>query len=124
MQCPKCHGDMTNISTAGENALQIDRCSKCSGLYFDQLTQADLPLIVNQDDIDTGDAEMGAEYDDMTFVDCPKCNKMMDQRGIEEPFHIRFEHCTTCYSTFLDAGELRQYLSEAYKGEFEALLPA
>lgn len=115
---------MDTVSTGGENALHIDRCATCFGLYFDQLTRADLALLGNQNTIDTGDAEVGAEYDDMTFVDCPKCHKMMDQKTTEEPVHIRFEHCTSCYSTFLDAGELRQYLEVSHKSEFEALLPA
>ena len=124
MQCPKCYGEMDTISSDGANAIRIDRCSKCEGLYFDQLTRADLSMVTNQDELDTGNIEAGAEYNEMTFVDCPKCNKMMDQRRIEDPVHIRFEHCTSCYATFLDAGELKQYLSEEYREQFEALLPA
>jgi len=124
MQCPKCYGEMETVSAGGESALQIDRCLTCFGLFFDQLTRSDLPLIGDQNTFDTGDAELGAEYDDMTFVDCPKCNKMMDQKSAEDPVHIRFEHCTSCYSTFLDAGELRQYLEASHKAEFKALLPS
>ncbi|MFT7688800.1 MAG: Zn-finger nucleic acid-binding protein [Candidatus Azotimanducaceae bacterium] len=124
MQCPKCYGDMTSISSDGENALHIDRCSKCYGLYFDQLRKSDLALIDVHGQIDTGDAVLGAEYDGMTFVDCPKCNRMMDQKSVEDPVHIRFEHCTSCYSTFLDAGELRQYLTDEFREDFKALLPS
>ncbi|MFT5211803.1 MAG: Zn-finger nucleic acid-binding protein [Flavobacterium sp.] len=123
MPRPKCFGEMTSVSTDGENTLHIDRCLKCSGLYFDQLTKADLALIDGQVEIDMGDAQVGAEYDEMTFVDCPKCNRMMDQKSIKEPVNIRFEHCTSCYATFLDAGELRRYLTEDYKEDVEALLP-
>lgn len=123
MQCPKCYGEMDTVNQDGEDELRIDRCQNCHGLYFDQLTQSDLALIEGKVNLDSGDDEVGAEYDDMVYVDCPKCDRIMDQRKIEEPVAIRFEHCPTCYSTFLDAGEFRQYLSDAYRSEFQALLP-
>jgi len=123
MQCPKCDGEMETVSTDDAGSIQIDRCLACHGLYFDQLTRADLALVEGNLAIDSGDAEMGAEYDDMVYVECPKCDKIMDQRKIEEPVAIRFEHCPSCYSTFLDAGELTQYLDEAHRAEFTALLP-
>jgi len=75
--------------------------------------------------LDTGDEELGAEYNEMVYVECPKCDKIMDQRVAEgEHVRIRFELCVSCHSTFLDAGELRQYLSEDCRRDFEALLPA
>ena len=123
MQCPKCYGEMETVNSDGENQLRIDRCSECHGLYFDQLTRSDLALVADKTDLDTGDPELAAEYDDMVFVDCPKCDKIMDQRKIQEPVQIRFELCPSCYATFLDAGEFRQYLGKDYRDEFEALLP-
>ena len=123
MQCPKCFGDMDTVNQDGENELRIDRCQECHGLYFDQLTQSDLVLVEGKTALDSEDDDVGAEYDDTVYVDCPKCDRIMDQRKIEEPVAIRFEHCPTCYATFLDAGEFRQYLSEAYRVEFQALLP-
>ena len=123
MDCPKCAGEMETISSDASDALKIDRCKECSGLYFDQLTQQDLKVAESQVAVDIGDAELGAEYDDMVYVECPKCDRIMDQRKTESPVRIRFELCTSCYSTFLDAGEFRQYLSNDYREEFEALLP-
>ena len=123
MQCPKCDGEMETVSIDDADSIQIDRCLECHGLYFDQLTRADLVLVEGNQAIDSGDAEVGAEYDDMVYVECPKCDKIMDQRKIEEPVSIRFEHCPSCYSTFLDAGELTQYLNEEHRAEFTALLP-
>jgi Zn-finger nucleic acid-binding protein len=124
MQCPKCDGEMETVSTHGAGSIQMDRCLECKGLYFDQLTQADLALVEGKVSLDTGDAELGAEYDDMVYVECPKCDKIMDQRKIEEPVEIRFEHCPSCYATFLYAGEFTQYLTPEFKAEFTALLPA
>ena len=120
MECPKCYGEMTNVLQEGA---VVDRCGNCHGLYFDQLTQALLPDLMSQDAIDSGSDEMGAAYDEMVYVECPKCDKIMDQRLIEEPVRIRFELCPTCHSTFLDAGELREYLSPEFLDHFTALLP-
>lgn len=66
---------------------------------------------------------MGSTYDEMVYVECPKCDKIMDQRKVEEPLKIRFELCPTCNATLLDAGELREYLSAEYLEEFTSLLP-
>jgi len=123
VDCPKCAGEMERLSSDGSDALTIYRCKDCSGLYFDQLTQQDLKLAEGQVALDIGAAELGAEYDDMVYVECPKCDRIMDQRKTEAPVRIRFELCPSCYSTFLDAGEFRQYLSDEYRDEFEALLP-
>ena len=123
MDCPKCAGEMETISSDSADAMRIDRCKDCSGMYFDQLTQGGLKLVEGQAELDIGAAELGAEYDDMVYVECPKCNRIMDQRKNESPHRIRFELCPSCYSTFLDAGEFRQYLSEEYREEFEAMLP-
>ena len=120
MQCPKCDGDMQTVHDA---EVRIDRCLNCHGLYFDQLTQDDLEFVEGQVNIDTGDEETGAEYDEMVYVECPRCDRIMDQRLIEDPVRIRFETCTSCYSTFLDAGEFREYLSDGYKAHFVELLP-
>ena len=123
MQCPKCFAEMETISTDNEGAIRIARCGECHGLYFDQLTKADLSLIENNTELDTGDAEVGAEYNDTVYVECPKCDRIMDQLKIEEPVWIRFELCRSCHSTFLDAGEFKQYLDDEHRTEFEALLP-
>jgi len=120
MQCPKCDGDMVTVH---DGDVRVDRCDRCHGLYFDHLTREDLDRLVDQVHIDTGAEEVGAEYDEMVYVECPRCDRIMDQRLIEDPVRIRFEICTSCHSTFLDAGEFREYLSEDFREQFINLLP-
>ena len=120
MECPKCYGEMATVL---DGDTTVDRCENCHGLYFDQLNQELLPALFGKEEVDTGSDELGSTYDDMVYVECPKCDKIMDQRLIEEPVRIRFELCPTCHSTFLDAGELRQYLSAEYLEDFRSLLP-
>lgn len=121
MQCPKCDGEMRRVHDGDVN---IDRCNQCGGLYFDQLTRARLPALEDKVAMDTGDEALGAEYNEMVYVECPTCDAIMDQRLLEDPVRIRFEICTSCHATFLDAGEFRQYLSPEYREHFIALLPA
>ncbi len=120
MQCPKCYGEMAKVS---DNPIRVDQCSECHGLYFAQLDRQILEEIGSDTEIDSGDESKGAEHNEMVYVDCPKCNKMMDQRLTDDPVHIRFELCTSCHSGFLDAGEFRQYMTEEYIEGFRALLP-
>ena len=120
MQCPKCYGEMNKVS---DDPVRVDQCIECHGLYFDQLDREILGAIGSDTAIDSGDEELGAEYNEMVYVDCPKCDKMMDQRLTDDPVHIRFELCLSCHATFLDAGEFRQYVSEDYIEGFRALLP-
>jgi Zn-finger nucleic acid-binding protein len=120
MECPKCYGDMNTVL---EDIITIDQCQNCHGLYFDQLTQELLSDLTGKEGLDTGSDELGSTYDEMVYVECPKCDKIMDQRKIEAPVQIRFELCPTCNSTFLDAGEFRQYVSDSYLTEFRSLLP-
>ena len=121
MQCPKCDGEMVMVHN---DEVRIDRCDKCHGLYFDQLTREDLAFVASHaHQIDTGDEALGAEFDALVYVECPRCYAIMDQRKIEEPVKIRFELCTTCHSTFLDAGEFREYLTPEFREHFDSLLP-
>ena len=111
------------MGTALNEKMKVERCQNCHGLYFDQLTQELLPGLFGKEAIDSGSDEVGSTYDELVYVDCPKCDKIMDQRKLEAPLSIRFECCPTCNATFLDAGELRQYLSAEYLEAFKSLLP-
>lgn len=121
MNCPKCLGE---LSAVFQGVTNVDRCGNCQGLFFDQLTQALLEAVMVQaGTIDLGKGEKDSAFDDMVYVECPKCDKIMDQRLIEEPNRIRFELCPTCNATFLDAGELREYISPRFIEDFKSLLP-
>ena len=120
MQCPKCYGEMVLVN---DDVTAVNRCDNCHGLHFELLNQQNLDEVAAHTHLDTGNDSMGEEYNEMVYVECPKCDQIMDQRFIEEPVEIRFELCIACHATFLDAGEFRQYLSADYLEEFRALLP-
>ncbi len=111
------------MQLVNDEGTNVSRCGTCHGLHFELLNQLNLDEVAAHIHLDTGDETLGAEYDEMVFVECPKCNQIMDQRLTEEPNRIRFELCIACHATFLDAGEFRQYMGPDYLDEFRALLP-
>jgi Zn-finger nucleic acid-binding protein len=123
MQCPKCYGETEQVNSSGDSSMRVDRCMLCHGLYIDQLTREGLDVLDGFVSVDKSEVNLEINYDEMVYVECPKCDKIMDQRLLETPVRIRFELCPSCQSTFLDAGELRLYLSEDYRESFELLLP-
>ena len=75
MECPKCYGTMDTVL---EGETTIDRCQNCRGLYFDQLTQALLePIKAQALSIDSAEQDSESGFDDMVYVECPKCDKPM-----------------------------------------------
>ncbi|MFT4720650.1 MAG: Zn-finger nucleic acid-binding protein [Candidatus Azotimanducaceae bacterium] len=123
MQCPKCYGETERVNSSDDCTMHVDRCMLCHGLYIDNLTREELDVLDGFASADNGAVNLDIDYDEMVYVECPKCDKIMDQRLLEAPVRIRFELCPSCHSTFLDAGELRVYLSADYRASFELLLP-
>jgi ssDNA-binding Zn-finger/Zn-ribbon topoisomerase 1 len=111
------------IISDGPDSLRIERCSECLGFYFNQLTKTDLLIVEDKKVMDTASVEAELGYDDVVYVECPKCDKIMEQLKTVEPVQIRFENCPSCHSAFLDAGEFQQYLTDGYRNEFRAMLP-
>ena len=89
--------------------IEIDRCTRCRGLWFDRLEAENLKDLEGAESIDIGeDAAEG--FNDMVFVECPKCFSILDQK---EEGDIKYEFCLSCHGTFFDAGEFRLYLQRA-----------
>ena len=103
MKCPKCQASMTAVTT---DAGTVDQCSACGGLWFDLLE--DKKQIEFAERLDTGDAERGAQFNEVDRISCPGCantplTRMVDNR---QP-HIWFESCPSCNGRFFDAGEFK-----------------
>ena len=89
----------------------VDRCTGCKGLWLDMLEYKDIKSIAN--DIDTGDPDVGRQYDARDDIFCPVCanSKMIKMSDPRQP-HIHFESCATCYGRFYDAGEMTDLADE------------
>ena len=103
MRCPKCRSDMEQVMIDGT---EVDRCSSCHGLWFDD---GELAKFRNKEAaavLDIGDIKTGKEQNKIEHYRCPRCAGPMNRLVDPEQTHIWFEQCGSCRGTFFDAGEL------------------
>ncbi len=112
MQCPKCDGAMEqhNLSTLTGN-IELDRCSKCRGIWFDIGEAEALKEKWMSDYIDDGDPEVGAQNNEIRDIDCPRCGKKMAQMSDPVQSHIQYEACED-HGMYFDAGEFTDFKYE------------
>ena len=104
MKCPKCISPMVKVLFEG---VEIDRCLDCHGLWFDRFERENLIKRRDSEAIDNGDPQLGAEFDRVNSILCPRCeSRMISMVSLGRP-RIHFEQCTSCGGSFFDAGEFR-----------------
>ena len=115
MQCPKCEATMEAIDFKG---IEVDRCSGCKGIWFD-LKEAELLLREEGAEvIDDGDEFVGARFNEMRDINCPKCRVPMSMLSETNDAGVIYEICPRCYGAFYDAGEFSDYLEERIVEQF------
>jgi Zn-finger nucleic acid-binding protein len=87
--------------------IEVDRCNRCKGLWFDAMEKEELLEIDGAEVVDSGSAARGRRYDQLRNVKCPRCNVRMTTMVDEQQSHIHYEACPQCSGTFFDAGEFR-----------------
>ena len=114
MNCPKCLAAMDRVLL---NGIEIDRCSGCKGLWFDNGELNALRAIEDSEMLDLGLPALGQEFDRQHGADCPRCE---DIALIGKRVHgaLTVEQCPHCQGSFLDAGEFTAY---KYRGMFAPL---
>jgi Zn-finger nucleic acid-binding protein len=99
-----------NLSTLTGN-VEIDRCSKCRGIWFD-IGEADaLKDKWMSDYIDDGDRSTGIKNNEIRDIDCPRCSKKMDKVSDPVQTHIQYEACED-HGMYFDAGEFTDFKYE------------
>jgi uncharacterized protein len=122
LQCPKCHSEMLEqkvLTQSGEVA--IDKCERCSGLWFDSGEAEKLKDEWTSLSIDDGDANVGKIFNEITQIDCPRCLKPMVSMSDPKQPHIRYEVCKD-HGVFMDAGEFSDYREITLKEAFDHIL--
>ena len=115
MQCPKCRAVMEQVEY--EN-IQVDRCTKCQGLWFDLREEEQLQGIEGAESIDTGDEFVGAQFDKLRQINCPHCDTAMKEMRADTDIAIQYEYCPKCQGAFFDAGEFTAYLEDVIVDRF------
>lgn len=102
-------------------AIEVNRCTGCEGLWFDMLEEEHLKAIQGSEEIDIGDPKVGKSFDTVERIACPLCHTRMVRMVDAQQPHIRYESCPVCYGVFFDAGEFRDYKQETVLDFFRAL---
>jgi Zn-finger nucleic acid-binding protein len=119
MKCPKCTGEMEDITI---EHVKIKRCTLCKGMWFER---GILEYFEDYDDVatvDIGDEEVGKSMNEKSHINCPDCNAPMLRMVVADQHHIWYESCSKCFSTYFDAGELRDYLKKDLLDFFKDLI--
>ena len=102
--------------------IEIDRCTNCYGLWFDNFELEDIKKLSGSEVIDMGDVDIGREQNAMDKAFCPNCLTLMTSETDEQQPHIQYERCPKCKGVYFDAGEFRDYkqltLGEFFKSVF------
>jgi len=108
MRCPKCRADMEQVTIDGT---EIDRCSACRGLWFDD---GELSAISNKEAaavLDIGSVKQGKAQNSIEDYRCPRCAGEMKRLSDPRQPHIWYEQCESCHGSYFDAGELKDLAS-------------
>ena len=103
MRCPKCRSDMEQITIDGT---EVDRCSSCHGLWFDDGELSKLSRKEAVAVLDIGNIKTGKKQNKIEDYRCPRCAGQMNRLVDPKQTHIWFEQCDSCRGSFFDAGEL------------------
>jgi len=104
MNCPKCTSAMESMQFDG---MDVERCTGCKGLWFDALEEQSLLHAKKSESLDVGEESVGAKWDEMGKIHCPRCGTPMVRMVDRNQPHIWYESCSTCGGLFFDAGEFR-----------------
>jgi Zn-finger nucleic acid-binding protein len=110
---------MVPVTFAG---IEVDRCTDCQGLFFDEFEKDQLKKVKGAGAIDIGDPAVGHEFNKVDHIHCPRCGSLMIRMVDGEQPHIWFEHCTVCGGSFFDAGEFKDLAHHTIADFFKDLL--
>jgi Zn-finger nucleic acid-binding protein len=104
--------------------IEVDRCTDCQGLWFDEFEREALERLRGSESIDVGDPKVGREFNRVDCIQCPRCGSQMIRMVDLKQHHIWFEHCTACGGSFFDAGEFKDLKHETVFDFFKDLMTA
>jgi Zn-finger nucleic acid-binding protein len=114
MECPKCQARLEPVEYGG---VEIDRCVRCGGLWFDPLEHEELRKLAGSESLDTGPTWLADVHNRQERSFCPRDRALMMRMVDPAQPDIWFESCPVCHGTFFDAGEFRDWKDRTL-GEF------
>jgi Zn-finger nucleic acid-binding protein len=111
LQCPKCRADMRPVT---HESIQVDRCTRCGGLWFDLLEHEDLRSVDGSERIDSGDTRLAGKQDVQDKAFCPHDESRLTRMVVAGQPHIWYEMCPVCHGAFFDAGEFSDFKEHSF----------
>lgn len=106
MECPKCQARMEQVRFED---VEVDRCVRCGGLWFDRLEHEELKRRPGSEEIDTGPTWQASMHDSQEKVYCPVDGTLMVPMVDPGKPPVRMESCPVCQGAFFDAGEFTDW---------------
>lgn len=90
--------------------IEIDRCTRCRGIWFDQQEQSQVKSAKGSHRADTGHQAIGEYYNAVRDIQCPRCVVSMREEEVKRGrIPIQIETCPQCHGAYFDAGEFRDF---------------
>jgi Zn-finger nucleic acid-binding protein len=118
LECPKCHHGMEEVT---HEAVVIDRCTHCKGLWFDEDEAHRLKSLKDGHLLDTGSPKEGWVWDSKADINCPRCGKEMEKSADPKQKHIWYEICRE-HGMFMDGVEFTDFILESLLDRFRSLI--
>ncbi|GAB4335985.1 MAG: zf-TFIIB domain-containing protein [Desulfobulbaceae bacterium] len=107
MNCPKCEAEMELVRICG---VEIDRCTRCRGIWFDRQEQDRIQCARGSHKADIGHSAIGEYYNTIRDIACPRCGVAMREEELRRGrIPILIETCPQCHGSYFDAGEFRDF---------------
>lgn len=118
MDCIKCDGELVETVI---DEVQVDRCNKCSGVWFDF---GELKQVLDGSNIDNLRNEIdNNEGHDSQKSKCPRCGgegNMVQVTSLKNN-GVHIDTCSVCYGQWLDGGEIEKMKEEGITAKLKGL---
>ena len=98
MNCPRCSAE---LNTEIYKGIEIDKCTRCEGLWLDHRELDQLEDTVMDDDRAKGTMMFRSEGSDLV---CPRCQKPMQWFRYRH-YNVELDFCEAEHGFWLDKGE-------------------
>lgn len=105
MECPKCQAAMAAVQV---DEIEVDRCVRCGGLWFDSHEHEAVRRVEGAETIDSGPAWQAAMHNAQGKTFCPRDGTLMRRFVVPGQLEIQVERCPECDGSFFDAGEFTE----------------
>jgi Zn-finger nucleic acid-binding protein len=122
--CPRCKVPLESMNLKLESPVEIDRCAKCYGIFFDpgeleEVLDTSVKRVydVDLERLDTlvREETSDRDYKEVKYVPCPDCGEFMHRKSYGAKAGVVVDRCRL-HGLWLDGGELNRLLKWAKAG--------